>query len=140
MSIPRWHLRNENFAKAISNLREATTLFQTRPLSIVEQAGLIQLFEVAWELGWKLMYDYQTETGITVVRSPVATIRSAFSIALISDGDGWMEATKLRHSLSHEYDENRAAAALALISDRYLALFVALAEKLGNETRSDNSA
>lgn len=140
MNTPRWQLRYANFVKAIANLDEAAALFHKRKLSIVEQAGLIQLFEVTWELGWKLLYDYQTGVGITVVQSPVATIRSAFAVALIFDGDGWMDATKLRHSLSHEYDENRAAAALALISDRYLALFAALADKLHDEASPDPSA
>ena len=46
-----------------------------------------------------------------------------------------MDATKLRHTLTHEYYPERAAEGLDLIADEYLAMFQGLAEKLADEVQ-----
>lgn len=134
---PRWELRFEQFRSALGNLDDAIRELRTRRLSILEEAGVIQLFEIAWELGWKLMRDYLTELGVSEsMSSAVGAIRVAFAAEIIEDGDAWMAAAKLRNTLSHEYDPQRAAEALAAIAERYLALFTDLADKLAHETKS----
>jgi nucleotidyltransferase substrate binding protein (TIGR01987 family) len=136
---PRWELRFEHFRSALRNLEEAIEELRARPLSILEQAGVVQLFEIAWQLGWKLMRDYLAELGVSDnASSAVGAIRAAFAAAIIDDGDSWMAAAKLRNTLSHEYHPDRTAEALTVIADRYLALFQALADKLGHEAQSDS--
>ena len=131
---PRWEERFENFLKAKQNLTDAVALYRERPMSIVEQAGLIQLFGIAWELGWKVLSDYLLFSGTTDnVKTPVGAIRSAFAANLIGDGQRWMDATNLRHALSHEYHPARAAAGLDAIATEYLAMFDALEQALADD-------
>lgn len=130
----RWELRFVNFCKAEGNLAEAVETFRARPLSVLEQAGMVQLFEVAWDLGWKVMRDYLVENGVAdEVATPIGAIRAAFAAGLIADGQDWIDATKLRNVLSHEYNSERAGEGLKQIANRHLAMFRALAEKLGDE-------
>jgi nucleotidyltransferase substrate binding protein (TIGR01987 family) len=133
----RWALRFENFLKAERNLDDAVNVSRQRPLSVLEQAGLIQLFEIAWELGWKVLRDFLIWRGVngSDVATPVAAIRHAYAMGVIGDGQGWMDATKLRHTLSHEYQPDRATAALEQIAGRHLASFRALAESLADEVQ-----
>lgn len=131
---PRWELRFDNFRKAARQLEEDAAEYRSRPFSKLEQAGMIQHFELIWELGWKLLGDYLVAHGAPVeTPTPHNIIRAAFRMNLISDGDGWMAAMRLRNALSHEYDEDRACAALQHIAGSHLALFQALDEKLANE-------
>ena len=135
--VPRWELRFEQFRSALGNLEDSIGELRTRRLSILEQAGVVQLFEIAWELGWKVMRDYLADLGIAEnTSSAVGAIRAAFAAEIIEDGDGWMAAAKLRNTLSHEYDPQRAAEALTMIAERYLALFATLADKLAHEAKS----
>ena len=133
---PRWELRFEHFNSALGNLDDAIGELQARRLSILEQAGVVQLFEITWELGWKLMRDYLAELGVSDnASSAVGAIRAAFAAEIIDDGDEWMAAAKVRNTLSHEYHPERAAEALTLIAERYLALFKSLADKIAHETK-----
>lgn len=88
--------------------------------SELERAGLIQIFEYTFELGWKLMQDYCKELGYTV-NSPRESIQHAVVANLISEADGyeWVDALKQRNLLSHTYDEQRSMDAEALIKQRY---------------------
>lgn len=88
--------------------------------SELERAGLIQIFEYTFELGWKLMQDYAREAGYTV-NSPRESIQQAVVAGLISEADGyeWLDALKQRNLLSHTYDEQRSLDAEVLIKQRY---------------------
>jgi len=54
----RWKQRLQNYQQALERLREAVELSRLRPLSRLEQQGLIQAFEFTHELAWNLMKDY----------------------------------------------------------------------------------
>ena len=51
----RWIQRLENFQRALSTLQRAIGLAQSRPLSELEEQGLIQAFEFTHELSWLLI-------------------------------------------------------------------------------------
>ena len=59
----RWKQRFNNFLKALQTLTEAVELAQQRPLSKLEQQGLIQGFEFTHELAWNVLKDYLEEQG-----------------------------------------------------------------------------
>ena len=138
---PRWHLRLDNFSKAVSQLASDVAEYRTRRLSRMEQAGLIQHFEITWELGWKLLGDFLTDSGSPLeTPSPHNIIRAAYAMNLLADGDAWIAGMRLRNALSHEYDHDRAEAAIEEISANHLALFKALEERLRRELDQANPA
>lgn len=117
----RWPRRFEHFEKCLALLREAVALAGSRPLSELEKAGLIQRYEIAWELGWKTLSDYLRETeepGLPFTSG--SSIRLAAAMRLIGDGDAWLSAGKLRNTLSHEYSEEKRDEGLLLIRSTFL--------------------
>ena len=52
----RWIQRVSNFERSFSPLCEALKI---ESLPMVERAGLIRFFEMAFELSWKLLKDYE---------------------------------------------------------------------------------
>jgi hypothetical protein len=59
----RWIQRFENYIKAFSQLEEAILLANKRPLSNLEEQGLIQAFEYTHELAWKTLKDFLNYQG-----------------------------------------------------------------------------
>ena len=75
------------------------------------RAGVIQNFEVTYELSWKLMARW-LNTNIGVGVADGVTRRQLFRIAaenrLISSVDLWMEHHSARNATSHIYDREKA--------------------------------
>jgi nucleotidyltransferase substrate binding protein (TIGR01987 family) len=117
MNVPdiRWQQRFSQFEKAFSLLRQAIAI--ERP-SVVERAGLIQFFEMAFELGWKLLKDYEEAEGYTV-KSPWDAIKLAFQAGFIRQGHDWMDALEDRNLTTHTYNEQTAIAVEQKIRDKY---------------------
>jgi hypothetical protein len=61
----RWKQRFNNYCKALQTLTEAVELSNIRPLSKLEQQGLIQGFEFTHELSWNVLKDYLDCKGIS---------------------------------------------------------------------------
>ena len=51
----------DNFSKALMNLQEGLKLEE--PYSIIEQTGIVGLFEICFEQSWKLMKAVLEEHG-----------------------------------------------------------------------------
>jgi hypothetical protein len=56
----RWKQRFSQFEKAFALLQSAMAIEHP---SIVERAGLIQFFEMTFEIGWKLLKDFLEAEG-----------------------------------------------------------------------------
>jgi len=111
---------------------EAVALSRTRPLSRLEQQGLIQAFEFTQELAWQVMKDYfEYQQGATAITGSRDAIREAFRFGLIEDGDGWMDTIVSRNHPSHTYNEHTANTLAERISGRYLPLFEAFKARIG---------
>ncbi|MCH9713343.1 MAG: nucleotidyltransferase substrate binding protein [Cyanobacteria bacterium] len=125
----RWRQRFDNFERALQVLERGVALARQRPLSELEQQGLIQGFEFTHELAWNLLKDYLQHQGITGIIGSRDSTRLAFQNALISDGEGWMAMIKARNQSSHTYNLEQAQAIARDVIDRYAPLFGALRDQ-----------
>ena len=126
----RWIQRFNHFIKALSQLKEAVVLAQERPLSKLEEQGLIQAFEFTHELAWNTLKDFLEERGVQNLYGSRDTTREAFKTGLIKNGEAWMNMIQSRNLTSHTYDEATAAAIVSLIRSIYFIEFDALRTKL----------
>ena len=111
----RWKQRFVNFEKAFK-LLERTLKLETP--SEAEKGGIIQFYEVAFELSWKLIKDYLESLGFDV-KSPRAAIKQAFQTDIINDGESWMKALEDRNLTSHTYNEDTANLIVDNIKKKY---------------------
>ena len=100
----RWIQRFQNYQRAYQLLQTALEIKQP---SQVERAGIIQFFEMSFELAWKLLKDYLDAEGYST-KSPRETIKQAFQIQLIINAHQWLYALNDRNLTVHTYDENKA--------------------------------
>jgi len=131
----RWKQRLQNYQQALERLREAVELSRLRPLSRLEQQGLIQAFEFTHELAWNLMKDYLAYQGTPDLGGSRDASQAAFALGLISDGEGWMEMISSRNQTSHTYNQAVADAIAGLITGRYAPLFDAFEQIMSGKAR-----
>lgn len=125
-NLTRCRQRFDNYEKSLQHLRLTV---EKESLNEIEQAGLIQFFEVSFELAWKVMKDYLTAEGYEV-KSPRESIKTAFDYGLIEDGRLWLEALEKRNLASHTYDDKILDELQALISHTYYPMMDALYENM----------
>jgi nucleotidyltransferase substrate binding protein (TIGR01987 family) len=116
MSDIRWKQRFQNFDRACALLERTAA---NSNLSEAERGGLIQFFEMAFELSWKLLKDYLTGEGYEI-KSPREAFKQAFQAGLIADGGDWLTALEDRNLTSHTYDEETALRVENKIRNQYL--------------------
>ncbi len=133
----RWQQRLANFTKALAELTEAVALAGSRPLSKLEQQGLIQAFEYNYELAWNCIKDFYEFQGETDIQGSRDAIRLAFSRGLLADGELWMEMIKSRALTSHTYNQETAKAVAAAILHQFYPAFVELQQKLAAHQQPD---
>ncbi len=122
----RWKQRFVNFEKAFKLLER--TLGIESP-SEAEKGGIIQFYEVCFELSWKTVKDYLESEGY-LVKSPKQAIKTAFQTELINKGELWLEALADRNLTSHTYDEATTNAIIKKIRNNYFGLIEDLYKKL----------
>lgn len=114
----RWKQRFNNYEKSYQSLEKYADQITYTEL---EQAGLIQMFEVCFELAWKVMKDYLEAEGFKV-DSPRETIKKGFELQLIDDGEAWIEALNSRNMTVHTYDEEKAREMVEYINEQCVPL------------------
>ena len=114
----RWKQRFVNFEKSF-RLLERT--IQIKNPSEAEKGGLIQFYEMSFELSWKLMKDYLESEGF-IIKSPRDTIKQAFQAEIISEGETWIRALDDRNLTTHIYDEKTIELIIDNIRDKYFKL------------------
>lgn len=125
-SLTRCRQRFSNYEKSLKHLE---TTVEKENLSDIEKAGLIQFFEVSFELAWKLMKDYLTAEGYDV-KSPRESIKEAYRHELIADGTSWIEALEKRNLAAHTYDEQILEELHELIIHTYYPIMEKFKEKI----------
>ncbi len=100
----RWKQRFQNFEKAYNTFDR---ILKIPAPNEAEKMGLIQAFEIVFELAWKTIKDYLMELGFDE-KSPRDALKQAFQSGIITDGHTWMEALGNRNETVHTYDEKLA--------------------------------
>ena len=126
----RWKQRFDNYQRALQTLSRAVALSAERPLSELEQQGLIQGFEFTHELAWNMLKDFLEAQGIAGLIGSRDAIRTAFKNGLIQEGETWMEMIKARNLSSHTYQLELANRLAAEILQRFYPAFLALEQKM----------
>lgn len=121
----RWKQRFQNYTHALQTMRRAMDLNAQRPLSELEQQGLIQGFEFTHELAWNVLKDFLRDKGISDLIGSRDATRAAFKNGLIEDGEAWMDMIKARNQTLHTYNLELAQKISADITTRYFPAFVA---------------
>ncbi len=121
--------RFQNYEKAFLLLERALSI--TAP-SEVERGGIIQFYEMTFELAWKLMKDYLELQGYTV-SSPRDAIKQAFQATILEEGQLWMDALSDRNQTTQTYDENKAIEVTAKIKSHYFPVLQQLYKRMSAE-------
>ncbi|MDN5349736.1 MAG: hypothetical protein PWQ54_1132 [Bacteroidales bacterium] len=126
----RWKQRFQYFEKATDRLKEGAEISNPDDF---QKAGLIQIFEISFELAWKIMKDYLEAEGFLEIKSPRDAIKQAFNIELIVQGHLWLEALENRNLSVHTYNEALANELVNNIKNNYLPLLLELKNKLSQK-------
>ena len=102
----RWKQRFENFERSYSTFKR---ILKIELPNEAEKMGLVQAFEIVFELSWKTLKDYLTEQGYNE-KSPRGVLKMAFQNEIIADGHVWLEALESRNETTHTYDDKIATA------------------------------
>ena len=121
----RWTQRLVNFRRALATLQRAIGLAQSRPLSELEELGLIQAFEFTHELSWLLIRDFLVDQGVAGISGSRDAVREAVVRQLLPQGDEtvWMAMIRSRNLTSHPYNPAVAREIADLIVHRYCLAF-----------------
>lgn len=125
----RWKQRFENFDKAYKLLHKYSHI---ELKSELERAGIIQFFEMSFELAWKVLKDYLESLEYSV-KSPRETIKQAFQLGIIDNGHVWIDALADRNLTTYTYDEELANKMINEIIQLYLPELNQMHERLSKE-------
>ena len=123
----RWQQRFSNYRRALEQLEG---FFEPPTLNEREQQGLIKAFEYTFELAWNTLRDLLRSQGNADLLGSRDTLREAFRVNLISDGEAWMLMIQDRNLTSHAYNRATALDIEAHIRGAYLSCFQALRARL----------
>lgn len=113
----RFRQRLQNLEKAMLSLSKACAEDE---YSELERAGLIKVFEIAFELAWTTLQDLLFYEGYDE-GSPRSVIRRAFGARYLDEdtAESLLDALDKRNLLSHTCNEGTAEQAVQLIKERY---------------------
>ena len=128
----RWLQRLDNYERALGTLARALALAGERPLSELEEQGLIQAFEFTHELSWLLLKDFLVDQGVSGISGSRDAVREAVVRELLPAGTEatWMAMIRSRNLTSHTDNPALAHEIAALISERYAQELTSLQQEL----------
>lgn len=123
-------MKYDNFCKALSNLQEISKLQE--PYTIVEQTGIVRLFEICFEQAWKLMKETLENHGRfeDKIGSPKAIIKIAYQCKMIENQEEWLELLESRNILAHTYSDEQSLYVIRKLKNNYILLFENLKKEL----------
>ena len=112
----RWQQRFVNYTRALEQLER---FFEPPALNEREQQGLIKAFEYTFELAWNTLRDLLRSQGNESLLGSRDTLREAFRLELIQDGESWMLMIQDRNFTSHTHNRTTAEVIAGDIRDSY---------------------
>jgi nucleotidyltransferase substrate binding protein (TIGR01987 family) len=112
----RWKQRFANFSKAMGHLENALEIPKR---DMLQKAGIIQFFEMSFELAWNMVKDYLEDQGFVDIKSPRGALKKGFEVNILEKGHEWMELLQDRNLTAHTYDEQKATDMEHLIQNKY---------------------
>ena len=126
----RWQQRFANYTRA---LKQSERFFEPPALNEREQQGLIKAFELAWNT----LRDLLRSQGNESLLGYRDTLREAFRLELIQDGESWMLMIQDRNLTSHTYNRATADVIAANIQNHYLGCFQSMRTRLQIRLKQD---
>ena len=123
----RWQQRFANFCQALDQLE---TFFQPPELNERERQGLIKAFEYCFELGWNTLRDLLMAEGNADLIGSRDTLRLAFRVGLIRDGESWLRMVQDRNLTSNTYNRVTAEQVSGQVALSHLPCFRELRQTL----------
>jgi nucleotidyltransferase substrate binding protein (TIGR01987 family) len=122
MTDIRWMQRFQNYEKVLVKLQHMVQRLHATPDDEAVHMAVVQAFEFTYELGWKVLKDYLTFQGnpTTTARD---SIKEAFALNIVKDGQAWIDMIQDRNLTSHVYDEATAQKLLTHVVQAYLPAF-----------------
>lgn len=119
----------ENFASALANLEDAPN--QDLSNDFV-QSGLINKFNLQFELSWKLLKRLLEYEGATLAASgsPRAILKEAYRFYDFIDEAAWLDMLRDRNTNVHIYDNKLAQDLIQRILNAYIPAFCQLRDGL----------
>lgn len=134
----RWKQRFNNYLRALTTLTDAVQLAKERPLTKLEEQGMVHGFEFTHELAWNVLKDYLEEKGFVNLIGPKDATREAFKNGWIEDGTAWMDMIKVRNLSSHTYNPEIAEEIVENVRARFYPQFELMARKFAALTEDEN--
>lgn len=133
-----WLQRLENYSRALATLQRAIATARLRPLSELEEQGLIQTFEFTHELSWLLLKDFLVDQGVSGISGSRDAVREAVVRGLLSAGSEstWMAMIRSRNLTSHTYNPALAREIAELIQHSYGPVLQALQDGMTQRARN----
>ncbi|MDP2806354.1 MAG: HI0074 family nucleotidyltransferase substrate-binding subunit [Gallionellaceae bacterium] len=104
-------LNYDALENALARLEEGFVDASNYPQLLTVRDGVIQRFEIAMDLSWKLMQRtlkeaYQLDEGILLSKKDI--FRQAAKYRLLDDTEAWFGHYEARNKTSHIYDNQEA--------------------------------
>ena len=125
----RWKQRFSNYELALVELTRDLSVSKSKPLSRMEEKGLIKTFEFTFELAWNCMKDI-CENKDTPIRGSKDAIYQANKRGLIENFPLWMDMVDSRIKTAHTYHKELADSIAAKIIENYYSEFIKLRDTL----------
>ncbi len=120
----------DNYTKAFNSLERGIIDYNLDKDSEIMKAGIIKLYEITWELGWKALKEYLEDQAIQFMPTPRETIKQAYQLSLIENEDNWMSILDDRNEMNHTYNQMKADDLIANILTKYFFAFKELKNTL----------
>lgn len=103
----RWKQRFEKYKEAFLELEKSLLIAQP---DFAQQAWIVKLFELSFELAWKVHKDYLKEQGYLEIGTPRSVIQTAVQSGILEENEAyeWLDALESRNALTHTYSEELA--------------------------------